>query len=250
VEVYLDKVAFQSSQVVIAANSSFPEVTIREIGLMLSRRRAIIYTSVGTFLLLAILALIVSTRRYRSVGEIEIQKDTRSSLGLQTDSVDAPSDALEVNMLIQTQAKILQSDSLALRVIEDLHLEQTEDYRAKWSPIGWVFGLFSPQGAPDPRGASLENSPHRRMRVLGIFHRKLTVKPVAGTRLIDVEYLSPDPQLAAAQGSGTVQSSGICALVHPLSGGDGEGYGGEDRGIYGNDQLRLGRYYSDEPGTI
>jgi succinoglycan biosynthesis transport protein ExoP len=198
VEVYLDKVAFQSSQVVIAANSSFPEVTIREIGLMLSRRRAIIYTSVGTFLLLAILALIVSTRRYRSVGEIEIQKDTRSSLGLQTDSVDAPSDALEVNMLIQTQAKILQSDSLALRVIEDLHLEQTEDYRAKWSPIGWVFGLFSPQGAPDPRGASLENSPHRRMRVLGIFHRKLTVKPVAGTRLIDVEYLSPDPQLAAA----------------------------------------------------
>ena len=36
------------------------------------------------------------------------------------------------------------------------------------------------------------------MRVLKIFHRKLTVKPVAGTRLIDVEYLSPDPQLAAA----------------------------------------------------
>jgi succinoglycan biosynthesis transport protein ExoP len=33
---------------------------------------------------------------------------------------------------------------------------------------------------------------------LKIFHRKLTVKPVAGTRLIDVEYLSPDPQLAAA----------------------------------------------------
>ena len=34
--------------------------------------------------------------------------------------------------------------------------------------------------------------------MLKIFHRKLTVKPVAGTRLIDVEYLSPDPQLAAA----------------------------------------------------
>jgi capsular exopolysaccharide synthesis family protein len=166
--------------------------------MMLSRRRAIIYTSLAMFLLLAILALSVATRRYRSVGEIELQKDTRSSLGLQTDSEDAPSDALEVNMLIQTQAKILQSDSLALRVIEDLHLEQTEDYQVKWSPIGWVLGFFSSPGAPDPKGAPLENSPHRRMRVLNVFHRKLTVKPVSGTRLIDVEYLSPDPKLAAA----------------------------------------------------
>ncbi len=167
--------------------------------MMLSRRRGIIFISLSVCFLLAILALIFSTRRYKSVGEIELQKDSSSSLGIQTtDTADVPSDALEVNMLIQTQAKILQSDSLALQVIEDLHLEQTEDYQQKWTPVAWVLGLLSPAGKPDPKGASLENSPHRRMRVLKIFHRKLTVKPVAGTRLIDVEYLSPDPQLAAA----------------------------------------------------
>jgi succinoglycan biosynthesis transport protein ExoP len=165
---------------------------------MLTRRRRIIYISLSGCFLLAILALIFSTRRYKSVGEIELQKDSTSSLVIQTGSADAPSDALEVNMIIQTQAKILQSDSLALSVIEDLHLEQTEDYKQKWSPVDWVFGLFAPAGKPDPKGASLENSPHRRMRVLKIFHRKLTVLPVAGTRLIDLEYLSPDPQLAAA----------------------------------------------------
>jgi polysaccharide biosynthesis transport protein len=193
----LDKLALQPSHVVIAANTSSPELTLREIAAMLARRRAIIYMSLSIFFLLAILALIVSTRRYKSVGEIELQKDSTGSLGLQTDTGDAPSDALEVNMIIQTQAKILESDSLALRVIEDLHLEQTEDFQQKWSPIGWVMGLLSPAGPPDPKGASLENSPHRRMRVLKIFHRRLTVKPVAGTRLIDVEFLSPDPQLAA-----------------------------------------------------
>ena len=165
---------------------------------MLMRRRGIIYISLAAFFLLAIVALVFSTRRYKSVGEIELQKDSTSSLGIQTDAADTPSDALEVNMIIQTQAKILQSDSLALRVIEDLHLEQTEDYQQKWSPAGWLLGLFAPAGHADPKGASLENSPHRRMRVLKIFHKKLTVKPVAGTRLIDVEYLSPDPQLAAA----------------------------------------------------
>lgn len=165
---------------------------------MLGRRRGIIFASLAACFLLAILALMFSTRRYKSVGEIELQKDATASLGIQTDTADIPSDALEVNMLIQTQAKILQSDSLALQVIEDLHLEQTQDYRQKWSPVAWVLGLFASPGKPDPPGASLENSPHRRMRVLKIFHRKLTVKPVAGTRLIDVEYLSPDPRLAAA----------------------------------------------------
>jgi polysaccharide biosynthesis transport protein len=198
VEVVLDKIALQPSHVVITANPNPPELTLREIGVMLARRRGIIYASLSLFFLLGILALIFSTRRYKSVGEIELQKDSTSSLVIQTGSADAPSDALEVNMIIQTQAKILQSDSLALSVIAELHMEQTEDYRQKWSPIDWFFGLLTPAGHADPKSASLENSPHRRMRVLKIFHRKLTVRPIAGTRLIDVEYLSPDPQLAAA----------------------------------------------------
>jgi polysaccharide biosynthesis transport protein len=195
----MDKIALQPSAVVITANPSSPELTLREVGVMLTRRRFIIYVSLLICFLLAILALIVSTRRYKSVGEIELQKDSTASLGIQTtENGDAPSDALEVNMIIQTQAQILQSDSLALRVIEDLHLEQTEDYRQKWSPLEWVTGLLGNGGAPDPKNGTLENSPHRRMRVLKIFHRKLTVKPIAGTRLIDVEYLSPNPELAAA----------------------------------------------------
>jgi succinoglycan biosynthesis transport protein ExoP len=194
----LDKLALPPSNIVIAAGSSSYELTLREIWMMLWRRRKIVYASMAIFILLAFLALAISTRRYRSVGEIQVQKDSISSLGLQTDGTDAPSDALEENMVLQTQAKILSSDSLALRVINELHLEQTEDYREKWSPIGWVFGLLSQKGKPDPKGASLDNSPHRRMQVLKIFHSKLTVKVVDGTRLIDVEYLSPDPQLAAA----------------------------------------------------
>jgi succinoglycan biosynthesis transport protein ExoP len=193
----LDTLALQPSHVVIAANPPSSELTLREIAAMLARRRAIIYMSLVIFFLLSILALIFSTQRYKSVGEIELQKDSTGSLGLQTDTGDAPSDALEVNMIIQTQAQILQSDSLALRVIEDLRLEPTEDFRQKWAPIGFVLGLFSHAGPADPKGASLENSPHRRMRLLKIFHRRLTVKPIAGTRLIDVEFLSPDPQLAA-----------------------------------------------------
>jgi capsular exopolysaccharide synthesis family protein len=193
----MDKLALQPSNVVIAAGSSPSELTLREIWMMLWRRRAIIFGAVGVFFLLGVLALMASTRRYLSIGEIQVQKDSASSLGLQTNA-DVPSDALEENMVLHTQAKILQSDSLALRVINELHLDQTEDYKEKWSPIGWLFGLLSPKGKPDPQGESLDNSPHRRMKVLKVFHSKLNVKVVDGTRLIDVEYLSPDPQVAAA----------------------------------------------------
>ncbi len=48
--------------------------------MMLTRRRGIIYISFAAFFLLALLALIFSTRRYKSVGEIELQKDSTSSL--------------------------------------------------------------------------------------------------------------------------------------------------------------------------
>ena len=146
VEVFLDKIALQPSHVVITANQSPPELTLREIGVMLARRRGIIYGSLFIFFLIGILALLFSTRRYKSVGEIELQKDSTSSLVIQTGLADAPSDAPEVNMIIQTQAKILQSDSLALNVIEELHLEQTEDYKQKGSPVDWLFELFHRPG--------------------------------------------------------------------------------------------------------
>lgn len=193
----MDKLALQPQRVLSATIAPAQEVTIREVWAMLWRRRKIIYASLAIFLTLAAAALLSSTWRYRSVGEIEVQKDSISSLGLQPGGGDAPSDAVEENMILQTQAKILESDSLALRVIKELQLDKTSDYQPKWSPIGWVLGYLGPKGIADPPGGTLDESPHWRHRVLRVFHSKLRVRPVAGTRLIDVEYLSPNPQLAA-----------------------------------------------------
>ena len=93
-------------------------------------------------------------------------------------------------MIIQTQAQILQSDSLALRVIEDLHLEQTEDYpgemvagwlgfRALWGPEayadsqGRIAGKLTPSAdagaedlsSPADREAGGRNAPDRRVSI-------------------------------------------------------------------------------------
>jgi capsular exopolysaccharide synthesis family protein len=177
------------------------ELTLRDLLLIYKRRRKIVYGTILLFGALAAIYCAVCTQRYEATGTIQVQKESSDSLGLDSlmsGAGDSASDALAANINLQTQANILQSDTLALRTIEDLHMEGTRDFRPRWNPVGWVLGLFSPAGIPDSAQAKLEDAPHRRQRALNVFKKNLKVKPVSGTRLIEIDYLNPDPQLAAA----------------------------------------------------
>jgi capsular exopolysaccharide synthesis family protein len=107
------------------------------------------------------------------------------------------SDALDANITIQTQASILASDTLAIKVISDLNLESNEDFRPAFSPIGWVLSRMSPKGPDDPQRGTLEDSPKRRIHALKVFSAYLKVKPVPGTRLIEITYSNPDRKVAS-----------------------------------------------------
>jgi len=176
------------------------ELTIQGVMLTLKRRRRIILWAVAICLLLGVAASLFLKPRYRGKGEIEVQKSATDSLGLQnlTGHEDEPSDALEATIDLQTQAQLLESNSLALKVIENLNLEKTEDLKPMFNPIGWLVGLVTPSGRQDPPNTSLENAPHRREQVIKIFERRLKITPVPGTRLIDIQYTSTDPETAAA----------------------------------------------------
>jgi succinoglycan biosynthesis transport protein ExoP len=176
------------------------ELTIRSLLLLLKRRRSIIVWTVSACLLLGAIACLFMKTRYRATGEIEIQKSATDSLGLQ--SLASPgqqqTDALDGSIMLQTQATILQSSNLALKVIEDLNLENTEDFRPTFNPIGWAVGLLTPSGVQDPPNATLENAPHRRDQAIKVFEKHLKVTSKGGTRLIDIQYTSTDPKIAAA----------------------------------------------------
>ena len=175
------------------------ELTITEVFRTLRRRQGILIGILLTFLGCGIIYCVFSTRRYEATGEIEVQKDSSDALGLESMMSEASdaSDALSANITLDTQATILQSDNLALRVIKDLNLEQTRDYHPRFNPINWMTGLISPAGPKDAPGATLEKSPARRERALQIFSNHLDVKVVSGTRLITISYRSSDPKIAA-----------------------------------------------------
>lgn len=172
------------------------ELRLRDLWEILVRRKVTVFATLLACLLAGSLLCAFATTRFKATAELLVGKesDTDNNLGL---NHEAPEDTLAENLTLQTQAMMLQSETLALKVIHDLNLESTEDFRPKFNPVGYVIGLFTPNGPPDPHNATLEESPRRRMHALKVFSSHLDVKPIAGTRLIDISYSSPDPKLAA-----------------------------------------------------
>lgn len=175
------------------------ELTLGHLWNVLRRRKGIIVSSLLAAMIAAVLLCTFTQRRYRATGEVQVEKGSLDGLGLSnlmgagTDG----GDALDGNITIQTEATILQSDTLALKVIKDLNLEATPDFGRHASLLGSVLRLISVSGPEDPKDVPLDDSPVRRSHALIVFSKHLKVRPVAGTRLIQVTYESPDPKLAA-----------------------------------------------------
>src|ERR1700733_5021116 len=178
------------------------ELTMAELFLTLRRRRKLIGITIAICFALGVLACVVTTPRFEGKGVLEIPKNSADMLDLPSMMAGAASDgsgdALNANLDLQTESEILQSDELALKVIEELHLDKTKDFEPKWNPLEWVMGLIPSSSPPDPAGANLEDSPRRRTSALKVFAAHLTVKPVAGTRLIEISYFHSDRKVAPA----------------------------------------------------
>jgi succinoglycan biosynthesis transport protein ExoP len=175
------------------------EMSIQDLWKVLSRRRWFVLGSLLFCIAGGSILFATATRFYKGAAQIQVQKEAADALSM--DNMLGPesqSDAVDSNITLQTQAQILQSDSLALQVVRELNLEKSPDFRATFNPIGWVMGLVAPAGIPDPKNVPLEQAPGRRAQVVKIFESRLKVQPISGTRLITVEYLSTDPRTAAA----------------------------------------------------
>jgi polysaccharide biosynthesis transport protein len=180
------------------------ELTIADLFVILRRRKRLIAIAAASCLLLGILVCVFMTPTYEGKGVLEIPKTSADMLDVQSmmtgSASDGPGDALNANLDLQTEAEILQSDALALKVIEQLHLDTTRDFQTQWgvNPIALLMRVFPTSSQPDPVGASLEDSPQRRTKALKIFAAHLKVKPVPGTRLIEISYFHSDRKVAPA----------------------------------------------------
>src|SRR5277367_575365 len=122
------------------------ESRLRKFVAVLSRRRLVILRTTVVLVGIASLACILMTRRYTATAEIQVQKPPAANLGIESAAVAPGNDAdpNSGNLNLQTQATILQSPALAMKVIEDLHLEASPAFKPHVTLASWVTSLFSP----------------------------------------------------------------------------------------------------------
>lgn len=92
---------------------------------------------------------------------------------------------------LETQYKVLQSDTLARRVIEELGLTQVKEFNP---PKGeWFWQNAHAAGLTE----DLVVDPETEQAILVRFNDRLSVEPVRRSRLVQVSFESQDPQVAA-----------------------------------------------------
>ncbi len=136
-----------------------------------------------TFLLTVVTVVTVATFKmkpvYQATALVEVDKEAQNVLPFQTE--DSYSEYVDTEDYIQTQMKILESETLALDTIRSLDL-------ASYPEFGGASGsqLVKPASPGDKRPA-----------ILGAFLGRLAVQRVPNSRLIEVTFSAQNPQLAA-----------------------------------------------------
>jgi polysaccharide biosynthesis transport protein len=138
-----------------------------------------------SFLLAVVTIVSIATFRmqpvYSTTARVEIDRENSNVLPFQgADSYDYIMDS---DNYIETEAKILTSETLALQTIRSTGLASHPEYSSSEGPSEAL------------ASGSLAN--HKRPSELAAFLGSLSVKRVPNSRLLDVTFESTDPQLAA-----------------------------------------------------
>ena len=114
---------------------------------------------------------------YEAAARVEVDKESQNMVPFNDSNGYDEYEATET--YLETQTKILQSETLALMTIKSLDL-------ARYSEFGG-----------SPRSNAGPNSNSSRPAVLGAFLGRLSVKRIPNSRLIEVRFEAENPQLAA-----------------------------------------------------
>jgi succinoglycan biosynthesis transport protein ExoP len=155
-----------------------------------SKRRKWIIGSIALCELMALAVTLIMRPTYQATATIELNKQgSGMDLGLGDElssTFGGGADSLLTDL--QTETAILEGDSLALAVIQQLRLESEPPFASKAPAVG---------KEKAEEGLPLEQAPIRRTRLLAIFRGHLRVVPERGTRLIQVSFQSHDQNQSA-----------------------------------------------------
>lgn len=162
---------------------------VRQYLQILRRWRWVIAGVTVAAVILGLVVTLLMTPQYTTAATVEISREADKVTDIKEVSRDEPAADQE---FYQTQYGLLQSRSLAERVASQLNLVDDAAFFALFKvpdvdpAFKWVNGRFPATGRPT------------RQRVAGeVLLANLKVEPTRLSRLVDIAFTSPDPQLSA-----------------------------------------------------
>src|ERR1017187_10087090 len=99
---------------------------------ILKKRRWALVDTLAIIFALSVFATLKTTRLYQATSKVAIFPETPNVLGFKGGENSSPDYDYEVTL--ETQAAILRSDALAMKVIEAMHLDQSPEFGVATRP--------------------------------------------------------------------------------------------------------------------
>jgi polysaccharide biosynthesis transport protein len=147
--------------------------------IILRKHQWLILTFILTVVTVVTIASFKMKPVYQAAARVEVDKESQNMQPFPDSNNFGEYEDAE--NYIETQTKILQSETMALMTIKSLDLARYPEFGGRPNAIAWQQAGASPQ----------------RPAILGAFLGRLAVKRVPNTRLIEVQFEAEDPQLAA-----------------------------------------------------
>ncbi len=160
------------------------------LGAALWRKQRFIIIPTLLAALAAYVAVQVITPKYSSEARVFIEG--RGNVYLRPDADKTINDPTVDAEAVSSQAQIILSRDLALEVIKKLNLGALPEFDSTLNGVSPLRALLGVLGlAKDPLSMTHEE------RVLTAYYDRLSVSPLEKSRIINIDFLSSDPELAA-----------------------------------------------------
>jgi succinoglycan biosynthesis transport protein ExoP len=161
-------------------DSGADRLTLVLVWSVLQKRRWLVLVSLAAIVFLVAAFSLTLPKRYDAVSRLLLDYEGADDLGL--DQVVMPI-GIDLDTKLQTQMRIVQSDTIAISVIQQLGLQNNPAFVGKLSPLaGRSFDSLDL-----PTRAALRNG----------LQRSLTVQLIPKTEILEIHFRSENPALAA-----------------------------------------------------
>jgi succinoglycan biosynthesis transport protein ExoP len=169
-----------------------PSVNLLSYWIILRKRRWTVLALLAVIFAVDVIATLKEKPLYEAKALIEIERENPN--------IPTAEDLFEIdnvsNTFLETQYKVLESESVLRRVVRELHLDELPEFnppRHWWSLPSLKAAAVTSTGdstAPRPDTEAVHNA----LKTLG---DRLSVDPIKQSRLVEVSFQSQDPVLAA-----------------------------------------------------